>query len=124
VCPPPAEQRRLETLLAECRSALAADRCNAELHHLQGLVHEELGEIEAAREALRRALFLDPDCVVAHLALSRLCERQNHAAQAARHLANALELLQRRATAPERSPPTEAQAVCLALLARVQETAG
>ena len=87
------ERVQLEEMLSHCRAALLSDRCNAELHQLQALVHEALGQLDAARVALRRALFLDPGCVVAHLALGRLLERQGAHDQAARHTANALELL-------------------------------
>ena len=127
--PPPrqrsaAEQGRLEMLLAHCSAALAADRCDAELHHLQAQVHEELGQLDAARLALRRTLFLEPGRVVAHLALARLCERQGQSEQSERHTANAMALLQRRGrntSTPHPLPACAAASVAADLLARVQD---
>jgi len=122
-----AEQGRLEKILAHCNAALAVDRCDAELHHLQALVHEELGQLDAARLALRRTLFLDPGRVVAHLALARLCDRQGQSEESQRHTANALALLHRRGrtTAAPHAPATSAAASIAAdLLARVQDEPG
>jgi chemotaxis protein methyltransferase CheR len=121
--PPPSpapaqiERAELEEVLGHCRAALLEDRCNAELHQLQALVHEELGQLDEAKLALRRALFLEPGCVVAHLALGRLLERQGQPEQAARHTANALALLRRRA-GDARHPP----APSVELLARLQDS--
>ena len=115
------ERDQLEEILSHCRAALLSDRCNAELHQLQALVHEELGQLDEARCALRRALFLDPGCVVAHLALGRLFERQGQPEQAQRHIANALELLRRRAVdASHLAAPSVAETIA-ELLARLQD---
>jgi chemotaxis protein methyltransferase CheR len=123
---PPSSTARaqLEDILSHCRAALLHDRCDAELHQLQALVHEELGQLDEARLALRRALFLDPGCVVAHLALGRLFERQGQQAQAERHTANALELLRRRASDARRTAaPSAAETIAAELLARLQDSA-
>ena len=117
------ERAELEEVLGHCRAALLEDRCNAELHQLQALVHEELGQLDEAKLALRRALFLEPGCVVAHLALSRLLERQGQPEQAARHTANALSLLRRRAGDAGHPPaPSVAETSAAELLARLQDS--
>ena len=119
---PQIERAQLEEILGHCRAALLDDRCNAELHQLQALVHEELGQLDEARLALRRALFLDPGCVVAHFAIGRLFERQGQPEQAARHTANALELLRRRASdARPPAAPSAAETIAAELLARLQD---
>jgi chemotaxis protein methyltransferase CheR len=83
-----------------CRQAIAADPCDAAVHRLHALVHEELGQLGVAKAALRRALYLDPRCVLAHVALARVCKRLGEADRAARHVAQALALL-------ERHPPAD-----------------
>ena len=75
--------------------ALFDTRLDAGLHQLYAVILEELGCIEDARAALRRALYLEPDLVLAHYTLGRLASRAEFHADAERHFQNVLALLAR-----------------------------
>jgi chemotaxis protein methyltransferase CheR len=84
--------------LRRCERALAVDRCDASLHCLHAGLLQALGELQSAREALRRSLFLDSEFLPAHMALVRLGRLQGDRRLARRHLALARRLLDRRRT--------------------------
>jgi chemotaxis protein methyltransferase CheR len=75
---------------------IATDRLNAAAHYLHAVVSQELGDRAAARTSLRRAIYLQPDLVLAHFALGNLARAESRAAEARRHFQNALGLLRRR----------------------------
>ena len=75
--------------------ALAADKLDAGLHYLRATILQEQSALEEAVAALKRALYLDPDCVVAHFVLGTLALRQQRGKEAAKHFTNALTLLKR-----------------------------
>ena len=77
------EARRL------CRQALAADRLDAGAYRLLAAIEQERGRVAPAMEALRRALYLDPDASEAHLALGRLLLARGERRGALRHLETA-----------------------------------
>jgi chemotaxis protein methyltransferase CheR len=77
------EARRL------CKRALLADRLDAGAYRLLAAIEQERGRVAAAIEALRRALYLDPDASEAHLALGRLLLARGERRSALRHLATA-----------------------------------
>lgn len=76
-----------------CAAAVEADRLDRGLRYLQASVFVEQGRDEAAEAALRQALYLDQDFVLAHFALGNLHRRSGRWAASARHFANARELL-------------------------------
>ncbi|GJI93112.1 protein-glutamate O-methyltransferase CheR [Duganella hordei] len=80
-----------------CAAAIARDKCDPGLRYLQALILEEQGDVAAAMGALRDALYLDQTFVLAHFTLGTLCRRNGDEREAARHFANALELLHGRA---------------------------
>lgn len=90
-----ANQGDLAEALAWCDRWVAADKVDPAAHYLRAAVLLEQGEAEAARDALRRTLFLDADFVLAHFALGNLARRGGDAAAAARHFGNARALLAR-----------------------------
>lgn len=67
-----ADAGRLHEAHALCRRLQTAGLMTAELHFLAAVVAMELGETPAARESLRKALYLDPDMIAAHVHLERL----------------------------------------------------
>ncbi len=83
--------------LAEARQwvekAIAADKLNAALHYLRANILQEQGASEEAVGSLKRALYLDPDFVLAHYALGNHALRQGKFNEADKHFANALALL-------------------------------
>jgi chemotaxis protein methyltransferase CheR len=88
-----ADQGRLEEARERCLVAFASEKTNPALHYLLAAVERELGDHAAARQSLRRALYLEPRFVLAHVALAHLDLAGSHRESAARHLRNAAELL-------------------------------
>ena len=75
--------------------ALAVDKLDAGLHHLHAAILQELGCDAQARQAWRRAIYLDPGFVLAHHGLGMLAMRQGQGNEAQHHLRNVLVLLAR-----------------------------
>jgi chemotaxis protein methyltransferase CheR len=71
-----------------CATALDRHREVAALHHLHALLLHEAGHAREAAAAARRALYLDPTLVVAHLAYGAALGRLGEHA-AARHALDA-----------------------------------
>ncbi len=84
-----------------CATALDRHRTSAELHYLHAVLLSESGRPKEAASAARRALYLDPGLVVAHLALATALARTGDLAGARRAVRNAERLLE--ALPPESS---------------------
>ncbi|TFZ08991.1 chemotaxis protein CheR [Ramlibacter humi] len=84
-----ADRGDLGAALQWCERWIDADKVNPAAHYLRAMVLLERGEAEAARLALRRAVFLEPGFVLAHFALGNLARQAGETAAAARHYANA-----------------------------------
>ncbi len=76
----------------------------ADVHYMLGIVHERLGELEAAMASLREAIRINPAYVEALLALASVCERQGDYAQSESHAERAGQLC--RASAGGLDPTT------------------
>ena len=92
-----ANEGRLGEAVEWCEKAVATDKLNPEYHYLLATIRQEQGQVDAAAHSLRRALYLDPDFVLAHFALGNLRLAQSRRRDAGRHFANALALLRARA---------------------------
>jgi chemotaxis protein methyltransferase CheR len=79
-----------EAALLVCRDALACAGNELELNHLQALLLWELERHSQAASAMRRVLFLDHGCALAHFGLGILLERLGDARGARRSFTNAL----------------------------------
>ncbi|WP_284694726.1 protein-glutamate O-methyltransferase CheR [Geomonas sp. Red32] len=79
-----------------CRQAIDCDRLSAANHYLLSLILEQQGDDAAAARALRNALFIDHDHLMAYLALGNLKRRGGEPEESRRCFANALRLLERR----------------------------
>jgi chemotaxis protein methyltransferase CheR len=88
-----ADAGQLPLARATVERALVQAKLDAGAHHLHALILEELGLAAEARAALQRAIYLEPDFVLAHHALGQLALRQGRAAQAQRHFGHVLALL-------------------------------
>jgi chemotaxis protein methyltransferase CheR len=88
-----ANQGKLAEALNWCEQGIAADKLNASTYYLRALVLQETGAVENAVDALQRALYLQQDFVLAHFALANLARHGGRTTTAARHFANALDLL-------------------------------
>ena len=94
-----ADEGRLDSALAACDRALAANQLAPAHHYLRGVILQEQNQPEAAVVALRQALGLDAAFTLAHFTLGHLLLRQGRAAEAARCFTEARTLLH--ACAPE-----------------------
>ncbi len=89
-----ANQGKLNESLDWCDRAIAANKMDPQLHYLRAIVLQEQGNLEASVAALKRALYLDPDFVLAYFALGNLALRRDAFDEADRHFENALALLE------------------------------
>ncbi|MEO6786988.1 MAG: CheR family methyltransferase [Chthoniobacteraceae bacterium] len=113
-----ANEGRLAEALAECEQAIAGDKLVAAGHYLRGVILQEKGALAGAREALRRALFLDHNLVVAHFALGNLMRQHGREVEATRSYENARALLQQ--YAPDAELPESGGITAGRLLAMVE----
>jgi chemotaxis protein methyltransferase CheR len=86
---------RLGDSLAWCNQAIAHDKVNPGYHYLQSTIFQERGELNEAREALRKTLFLDQTFIIAQFAIGNMWRAEGRLAEARRHFRNALGLLKR-----------------------------
>jgi chemotaxis protein methyltransferase CheR len=91
-----ASQRDLPKALRSIDRAIGADRLRAPLHYLRGTILQESGELEPAAASFEKALYLDPDFVLAHIAAAELDRAASRSEKSRRHLAHALRVLRRR----------------------------
>ncbi len=90
-----ANQGRLAEGLSWCEQAIDADKLDAAGHYLRAIILLEMGDPLEAASSLQRAVYLQPDFILAHFALGHLARGQGKTREAGRHFANALQLLQR-----------------------------
>jgi chemotaxis protein methyltransferase CheR len=86
----------LEDAFQWSEKSLVLDKLNAGLHHLHGMILQERGLDEEAAISFRRALYLDPELIMAHFALGNLELRRKRFDPAHRYFAQALSLIGRR----------------------------
>ncbi len=73
-----------------CDRALAADRTNPDYQYLHAILAMERRDLDSAASALRRALYLKPDFIMAHYTLGNVEALRGNRAQSMRHYRNAL----------------------------------
>lgn len=88
-----ANQGRLSEALEWCEKAITADKMNPSHHYLQATILQEQGLHDIAIQSLMRALYLDPDFVLAHFSLGNLHQSQGRYREAQRYFGNVLALL-------------------------------
>lgn len=88
-----ANEGRLEEAARWCRLAIAAEKMNPAHHYLFSAVCREMGEMDRAAESLGRALYLDPEFVLAHFGLANIELARGRRGAATRHFSNALAAL-------------------------------
>ena len=88
-----ANQGKLADASRCAEQAVAADKLNPSCHVLQATILEEQGAILEATGALQRAIYLEPNLVLAHFALGNIARRQERAVDSAKHFENARKLL-------------------------------
>ncbi|MDF9409185.1 tetratricopeptide repeat protein [Pelotomaculum isophthalicicum JI] len=88
-----ANQGKLDEALECCEKAICADKLNPGLHYLFATILQEKEQVEEAIVSLKRALYLDPNFVLAHFALGNITMRQGNHLESKKHYKNALTLL-------------------------------
>lgn len=88
-----ANQGRLADASRWCEAAVAADKVNPGLRYLLASVLDEQGLAALAVTALKQALYLDQNFILAHYALGNLYRRLDKPALARRHFTQARQLL-------------------------------
>ncbi|OGG02368.1 MAG: hypothetical protein A3F83_12320 [Candidatus Glassbacteria bacterium RIFCSPLOWO2_12_FULL_58_11] len=111
-----ANQGNLSEALRWCDKMVAADKLNPGSYYLQASILLEEGRIEAATASLKKALYLEPDFVLAHFALGNLALQQGNSREANRHLNNALKLAK---TYDQGGPLPEADGVTAGRLSEI-----
>jgi chemotaxis protein methyltransferase CheR len=115
-----ANRGEIELAARLCDRALERTRDSAELHYLHAVLLAEAGHHEAAAQAARRALYIDRELAVAHLALGNSLARLGDLRGARMALGNAHRLLH--ALPPEEIVPASDGEIAgrLAAMTRVQ----
>ncbi len=90
-----ANQGKLADALEWCQKAIILDKLNSSLHYLRATILIEQNQFTGAAEALRRTLFLDPDFVLAYLAMGNIALQQGRVKESKKHLNNVRQLLQK-----------------------------
>ena len=111
-----ANQGKLAEAATWGEKAIAADKLNPAPQYLLATIRQELGQSDAAMRSLMRALYLDPDFVLAHFALGNLCLSQGLRRKAERHFDNALMLLH---THPHDAPLPESEGLTAGRLTEI-----
>jgi len=76
-----------------CERAITKDKLVSGLHYLRATILLEQGAAEEALMSLKRALYLDPDFVLAHFAAGVLNSRQGKLKETEKHFKNVITLL-------------------------------
>lgn len=101
-----ADQGHLEQARRLCEAVLAQDRLNPEVSLLHAAICQEQGDIHAAIEAIRQAIYLAPDSAAAHFMLGCLLLRQGDRQRGRRSL-EAVEALLRSVSPDETVPGSD-----------------
>jgi chemotaxis protein methyltransferase CheR len=88
-----ADQGRLSEAMALCEAAIVVDKLDPRLRYLEATILQEMNREDEAIASLKRALYLDPDYLLAHFTLGNLALRSGDARTGRRCLKNALSLL-------------------------------
>ncbi len=89
-----ANQGNLPQALETCDRWLLADKTNSRAHYLRAVVLTEMGNTVPAAASLRKALYLDPQFVMASFTAGNIALSAGHAREAQKHMAHVVRLLQ------------------------------
>jgi len=88
-----ANQGRHADALVWCERWIAANKIDAAAHYVHATVLQEMGEREAARRSLQRAVYLQPDFALGHFVLGNFARADARTTEAERHFLNTLYVL-------------------------------
>lgn len=84
---------KLDSALQWCEKAVEADKLNPAFRYMSATILQEQGLIEQAINSLKRALYLDPNFIIAYFVLGNLMLSKGDAKAAMKSFNNAKELL-------------------------------
>ena len=90
-----ANQGRLAEALAAADQLVRGEKLNPVAHYLRAMILLEQGALPEASKALRQAVYLDHNFVIAHFALGNLARSAGRRKEADKHFTNVLHLLDR-----------------------------
>jgi chemotaxis protein methyltransferase CheR len=114
-----ADQGQYAEALASSERWITSDKIDPAAHYVHAMILQEMGERQAARDSLNRAVYLEPDFALAHFALGNLARADARTAQADKHFANALRLLR---SWPPGAPPPESDGMSAGRLVEIITT--
>lgn len=88
-----ANEGRLEEALVWCEKAIVAKRFDASLHYLRAAILHEQGLLGEAVQSFHRAIYLQPDYVLAHFALGNVARQERKHKDASKHYRTVLRIL-------------------------------
>ena len=83
---------RLNEARKWAEQALDHDPLRSEVHYTLALIDEVQGEFQEAMNRLKKAIYLDPNFILAHFGLFHLCQRTGNPIEAERHRTLAVHL--------------------------------
>ncbi|HEY5593888.1 MAG TPA: CheR family methyltransferase [Nitrospiria bacterium] len=91
-----ANEGRLAEALEWCEKAIAADKLNPGGYYLLATILQEQDQAGKATVSLKRAIYLDPNFVLAYFALGNLAQQQGKSKDSEKYFENALSILSKR----------------------------
>ncbi|SEM29123.1 MCP methyltransferase, CheR-type [Syntrophus gentianae] len=89
-----ADSGNLSAARTACEKALSLHKLDAGCHYLRAVILIEQQDFDEAEKALRCALYLEPDFVLAHFTLGNLARQRGQIPLSSKHFEHALLLLQ------------------------------
>ncbi|PYP83489.1 MAG: chemotaxis protein CheR [Blastocatellia bacterium AA13] len=88
-----ANQGKLEEAAQCCREAISRNRLNPKTHYLLAMILQEQGEASESIASLNKALYLDPEFVIAYFALGNILSSEGRNAESRKRFESAYALL-------------------------------
>jgi len=88
-----ANQGNISEALKWCEKAIVKDKLDPEFYHLRAVILHEHDQVEEAKTSLKRALYLDPNFLLAHFMLGNITHQQGKIEESDKYFNNVLSLL-------------------------------
>jgi len=88
-----ANQGNISEALKWCEKAILKDKLDPEFYHLRAVILQEHDQVEEAKTSLKRALYLDPNFLLAHFMLGNITRQQGKIQESDKYFNNVLSLL-------------------------------
>jgi len=112
----------LENAAYWCQKAIESEKLNPELYFLLSNIHQAGNDPDAAIRELKRALYLDPDFIMAHFHMGFLLKQKGRHEEGQKHFLNSIPLL--KAKDPEEILPQSEGMTAARMLETVRSLTG